>query len=120
MFRVKSIMARGKPTDPKVQEIIIYRSHKRKTMREICSELTIATATSFNITKEHGEIGSVDVRAKSAVSEGSLRYLITISRSRRRNTLRKVTAGWNRETGMNVFRECCCKHIHKSDRYSKV
>ncbi|XP_050519064.1 uncharacterized protein LOC126893155 [Diabrotica virgifera virgifera] len=111
-------MARGKPTDPKVPEIIIHQYHKGKTMREISSELTVATTTVFNIIKKYGETASIGVRGNSsgcpkAVSQRSVRHLIRICKSGR-NTLREVTARWNRETGMNVSRECCRKYIHES------
>lgn len=104
-------MVREKPTDTKVREIIIHQYHNGKTMREIYTALTVATTTVFNIIiKKYGETASIDVRGKSsgrpkAVSQRSVRHLIRICKSGRRNTLREVTARWNRETGMNVSRE---------------
>lgn len=53
-------MVRGKPTDPKVQKIIIPQYDKGKTMREISSEMTIAAITMFNIIKKYGETVSIN------------------------------------------------------------
>lgn len=49
-----------------MRDIIIHQYHKRKTIREISSELTIATITVINIIKKFGETASTDIRGKSS------------------------------------------------------
>lgn len=106
-------------TSSKLRELVLKNYYRNKTIREVAVELNIPKTTVWNIIKHYGETGNIlDKKGKSPgrptlISDRNKRLLVKLCKKGRRNTLRQITAEWNRETGLNLSRECCRQWIHR-------
>ncbi|XP_072393910.1 uncharacterized protein [Diabrotica undecimpunctata] len=113
-------MVRGISTNSNIRELVIKHYCRNKTLREIGDDLNIPKTTVWNIINHYEKTGSILFKKgknrgrPKLVSDRNRRILVKVCTTGRRKSLRQVTDEWNRETGLNLSRECCRKWIHIS------
>lgn len=112
-------MVRGVPISKQLREIIVSQYCKGKSIQKIANELQLSKSSVGNIVKYYADRGTLEIKGKSpgrppVVTSRNQRQLVKICKSRRRSTLREITARWNSENGLTLSRECCRRWIHKS------